>query len=253
MLLVGAATVNAQQTVQVGDLSNYVMVMSTRAFPWYSYYECSSSEIVYTADDLQNVPAGNITKLEFAVIGGQTTSSHFCIWLENTTDDQVVGATTPGAIRNTAEMTKVYDSNGERQMQRYEGTPTNPGYMAFSLDNKFNYTGGGLRIRFEATGSNYCDDDFTFLVDETRNEESSKKNCSTQYGETEGEMRDCDAEVDSSFPVIRLTVEEIATGVNDVVVKDAKNATFYNAQGQKVGANAKGLVITSDGKKFFRN
>lgn len=259
MLLAGAATVNAQQTVQVGDLSNPVMVTSTTSFPWYSAYECSSSEMVYTADDLQDVIAGNLTKLEFAVIGGQMTYAHIRVWLENTTDDEVVAVATPGAMRNTDEMTKVYDTAGkgyvfdERTMNAYDGTPTNPGFMDFPFDSKFKYTGGGLRIRFEATGENWCADQFYFMVDETKNEETNKKNCSVIYDFTESGMRGRTAEDSRSFPVIKLTVEEIPTGVNDLEVKDAKSVTYYNAQGQKVDANAKGLVISSDGKKFFRN
>lgn len=259
MLLAGAATVNAQQTVQVGDLSIPVMVTSTTSYPWMSAYECSSSEIVYTADDLQDVIAGNLTKLEFAVSEGQMTYCHFRVWLENTTDDEVVAVATPGAIRNTDEMTKVYDSAGkgyfmdERTMQAYEGTPEDPSFMDFPFDSKFKYTGGGLRIRFEATGENWCASEFVFSVDQTKCEENNKQNCSALFDFTEDGMRTRQATAERSFPVIKLTVEEIPTGVNDLEVKDAKSVTYYNAQGQKVDANAKGLVISSDGKKFFRN
>ncbi|MBQ0070060.1 MAG: hypothetical protein KBT09_10000 [Bacteroidales bacterium] len=251
MLLASAATVNAQEVVQVGSLED---ASSTTKFPWYSSYECSSSEIVYTADDLKDLPAGDLSKLEFAVTGGQMTYIHLRVWLENTDDTQVVGATS-GAIRNTDEMTKVYDTAGkgysmdERTLQAYSGT----GYLDCPFDTNFKYTGGGLRIRFEATGENWCLSEFAFFVDQSKVNASSDKNCSTIYDFTESGMKTRSAEAERSFPVVQFTVEEKTTAINDVDVEEVKNVTYYNIYGQKVDADAKGLVISSEGKKFFRN
>lgn len=257
MLLAGAATVNAQQTVQVGSMED---ASTTNKYPMYTFYECSSSELVYTAEDLKDLPAGTLSKLEFAVTGGQYNYIHFRVFLENTTDDQVVGAATQGAIRDFNEMTKVYDSadkgwfSDERPVEDYAGgTVENPKYLDFEFDTNFEYTGGGLRIRFDAVAVNYCSTEFKFVVDNVKANESDKKNCSAQFDFTESGMRTRNAVAERSFPVIKLTVEEIPTGVNDLEVKDVKSVTYYNAQGQKVDANAKGLVISSDGKKFFRN
>lgn len=253
MLLASAATVSAQDVVQVGSLDG---ASSTTKFPWYSSYECSSSEIVYTADDLKDLPAGDLSKLEFAVTGGQMTYIHLRVWLENTDDTQVVGATS-GEIRNTDEMTKVYDTAGkgyfmdERTMQAYSGT----GYLDCPFDTPFKYTGGGLRIRFEATGENWCQSEFAFFVDQSKVDASSDKNCSTIYDFTESGMKTRSAEAERSFPVVQFTVtkSDPITGINDVTVKDAKGVTYYNINGQKVDENAKGLVISSEGKKFYRN
>lgn len=257
MLLASAATVNAQEVVQVGSLEDASV---TNKYPMYSFYECSSSELVYSAEDLEGLPAGILSKLEFAVTGGQYNYSHFRVFLENTTDDEVVGAATQGAIRDFNEMTKVYDSADkgwyadERPMEDYAGgTVANPKYLDFEFDNDFEYTGGGLRIRFDAVGSNYCNTEFKFVVDNVKANESDKKNCSSQYDLGEYGMRTRNAIAERSFPVVLFTVTATPTAIDDVAVEEVKNVTYYNIHGQKVDENAKGLVISSEGKKFFRN
>lgn len=257
MLLAGAAAVNAQEVVQVGSLEDASV---TNKYPMYSFYECSSSELVYSAEDLEGLPAGILSKLEFAVTGGQYNYSHFRVFLENTTDDEVVGVATQGAIRDFNEMTKVYDSADkgwyadERPMDDYVGgTVANPKYLDFEFDNDFEYTGGGLRIRFDAVGFNYCSTEFKFVVDNVKANESDKKNCSSQYDFGEYGMRTRNAVAERSFPVVLFTVTATPTAINDVAVEEVKNVTYYNIHGQKVDENAKGLVISSEGKKFFRN
>ena len=210
MLLAGAATVSAQTVVQVGSLED---ASTTNKYPMYSFYECSSSEIVYSAEDLEDLPAGTLSKLEFAVTGGQYNYSHFRVFLENTTDDQVVGAATQGAIRDFNEMTLVYDSADkgwyadERPMDDYVGgTVASPKYLDFEFDTDFEYTGGGLRIRFDAVGFNYCSTEFKFVVDNVKANESDKKNCSSQFDFSESGMRTRNAVAERSFPVVLFTV-----------------------------------------------
>lgn len=265
MMMACVAGVNAQETVvTVGDLSNAETdnTKLNKKFPIYSYYECSSSEIVYTAADLADLPAGQLSKLEFAAFGGQMLYTHLTVWLENTTDDQVVAAGSERILRPVDQMVKVYDSadnpdffQGERTLTAFTGaTAENPGYLDFEFDTPFEYTGGGLRIRLESISGSYCGTatQFVFVTDKEKVAESSKFNCSSAMDFTESGMRTRTAIPERSFPIVKLTVAQSQpTGINDVAVKDVKEVSYYNVYGQKVAADTKGLVISSEGKKFI--
>lgn len=65
-------------------------------------------------------------------------------------------------------------------------------------------------------------------------------------------MRTDLAMAERSFPIVKVTVAQPQpTSVNDVAVKDVKEVSYYNVYGQKVAADTKGLVISSEGKKFI--
>ncbi|MCQ2289756.1 MAG: hypothetical protein MJZ63_00580 [Muribaculaceae bacterium] len=255
-MLMACASVNAQDVVTVGSLED---ASTTNKYPLYSFYECSSSEIVYTAEDLASLPVGQLSKLEFAVTGGQTLYTHLTVWLENTTDDEVLAAGSDKSLYPVDQMSKVYEStnkgyyNDERTLNKFDGaTVDNPGYMDFEFDTPFEYTGGGLRVRFESISGSYCNSEFKFVVDNVKANESEKKNCSSAYDFSESGMRTRNAVAERSFPVVRFTVTQPQpTSVNDVAVKDVKEVSYYNVYGQKVAADTKGVVISSEGKKFI--
>lgn len=264
MLMACAASVNAQETVvTVGDLSNVETDVTklNKKYPIYSSYECSSSEIVYTAEDLAELPAGQISKLEFAAFGGQPLYTHLTMWLENTTDTQVAAVGSERILYPVDQMTKVYDSAdnpdfflGERTLTEFTGaTAENPGYLDFVLDTPFEYTGGGLRIRLESISESWCSrSEFTFVTDKGKVAASDKKNCSTAFDFNESAMRNDLAMAERSFPIVKVTVAQPQpTAITDVTVKGVKEVSYYNVYGQEVAADTKGLVISSEGKKFI--
>lgn len=48
-----------------------------------------------------------------------------------------------------------------------------------------------------------------------------------------------------------LTINNTATGINEIVADEAENAIIYNIAGQKVGDNVKGIVVKK-GKKYLK-
>lgn len=246
VLMAGSMMAQDESVVQIGSLTN---ASTNTKFPWYSAYECSSSEIVYTSDDLAELPANStLTKLEFAVIGGQLIYTHLRVWLENTDDVAVVASTTAGAIKSTDDMTKVYDTTGkgypldDREVNGYyEATTENPGYLDFAFDTPFTYTGGGLRIRFEAIGSNWCADEFLFVVDADKASENANLNCSMQYDFTEAGLRERPAGAERSFPIIKISYQ----GGTHTALEN----TTSTVKAQKLIENGQ-VVIIRDGVRY---
>lgn len=240
MMLAGA-TMFAQETVMVGDLSR---PMPQSSFPIWTYYECSESEMIYTADDLINLDAGAISKMEFAVIGGQDLHTHMTLWVENTEDTSV--GDTPCSTDN---MQMVYD-NSDLYLKKYDGaTKDDPAYMEFAFTEPFQYTGGGIRVRMASISQYYCGSTFNFVADGNKiTQHAGTKNGVIKYGYTQAGMNYKSG--GTQFPVVKFTVTK-TTGITAPVVEDVKEVTYYNVYGQKVDANTKGLIITSDGKKFI--
>lgn len=257
MLLASSSMFAEEQVVTVGDLTKAI---DNNKYPIYSYYECSSSEIVYSAEDLKDLPAGKITKIEFAVRGGQDLPTRLNVWVENTEDTQCADLANK-KLQDVTKMTQVYTSAGkgysfdERKLTKFEGaTQENPAYLDFAFDTPFEYTGGGLRIVVESLSYYFCNAEFKFISDGSKvNDGSQLLNCGTIFDFSEDGMRTRTTMNERNFPIIKVTVDATSTGVEGPAVEEVKNVTYYNIYGQKVDADAKGLVISSDGKKFFRN
>lgn len=256
MLLAASSMFAEEQEVTIGTITGNYGGYGANNCPMYSYYECSETEFLYTADDLKALPAGDIKKMEYAVYGGSWLYTKFTMWLENTTET-TIGGETGLEFKSTDDMTQVYAdpaSTSSKFEGPFEGASLeNPAYMGFEFAEPFEYTGGGLRVHFRSESFYYASSDYLFVQDLTQIfEGGDDPNCILRYGygnwgspkvQDPGRM----------FPVVNFTIDSKATAINDVEVEDVKNVTYYNIYGQKVDADAKGLVISSEGKKFFRN
>lgn len=245
MLLAGAsAFAQEAETVTVGTLSRPQGISS---FPLWTYYECSESEFIYTADDLINLNPGAISKMEYAVTGGQMLYSHMTLWLENT-DDTAVGK----EFRDVAEMTKVYESDGDRVLDKFQdATLANPAYLGFEFAEPFEYTGGGLRVHLASESEYYCDASFVFVSDALKiGEDGGQNNALLRTGYanwSSARLRTPDRQ----FPIVRFTLAENAVvGVSAPVAEAPKAIGYYNLQGQPSAA-AKGIVVNAEGKKVL--
>lgn len=260
MMLLAASSMYAEdQVVAVGEFDGGYGSYGANNCPMYSYYECSETEFLYKAADLPNLPAGKIKKIEFAAYGGDANfAGGYSIWFENTTDTKV-GGETGLEMKSTDDMTLVYKDAGKTSTAFPEdvlnGSQDAYGYFGFELAEPFEYTGGGLRIHFTSESFWYNQKDACFAQDLTQIfEGGDDPNCILRYAYGNwGSPKVLDP--GRMFPIVKITVEpdDAPTAINDVTVKDAKEVTYYNIHGQKVDENAKGLVISSEGKKFFRN
>lgn len=257
MLLAASSMFAEEQVVTVGSTTGEYGGYGANNFPMWSYYECSESEFVYTAEDLASLPAGEIKKMEYAVYGGSWLYTGFKIWLENI-DEPTIGGETGLEFRSTDDMTSVY-ADESKTSSKFEGgfegaDLNNPAYMGFNFAQPFVYTGGGLRVHFTSESFYYASSDFLFVQDLTKifEDENNTQNCILRSGGGNW-SREQIKDPGRMFPVVKFTVDASATGVEGPAVKEVKNVTYYNVYGQKVDADAKGLVISSDGKKFFRN
>ena len=255
MLLAASSMFAEEKVVTVGSTGGEYGGYGANNCPMYSYYECSETEFLYTAEDLKDLNAGEIKKMAYAVYGGDWLYTKFSLWLENT-NETTLGGETGLEMKSTDDMVAVY---ADQTDSKFEGSFAgadldNPAYMEFEFAQPFEYTGGGLRVHFRSQSFYYANSDFLFVQDLTKifEDEANTPNCILRYGYSNwGSPKVVDP--GRMFPVVKFTVEETVTGVNDVNVKDAKDVTYYNIYGQKVDADAKGLVISSEGKKFYRN
>lgn len=258
MMLLAASSMFAEdKVVTVGSIEGDYGGYGANNCPMYSYYECSETEFLYTADDLKDLKAGDIKKMSYAVYGGAWLYTKFYIWLENT-NETTLGGETGLEMKSTDDMTAVYADQADSKFEgAFSGADLkNPAYMDFEFAQPFEYTGGGLRVHFRSQSFYYANSDFLFVQDLTRIfEGGDDPNCILRYGYGNwGSPKVLDP--GRMFPVVKFTIEEngdAPTAINDVAVEEVKNVTYYNIHGQKVDENAKGLVISSEGKKFFRN
>ncbi|WP_407403135.1 hypothetical protein [Sodaliphilus sp.] len=258
MMLLAASSMFAEdKEVTVGSADGNYGGYGANNCPMFSYYECSETEVLYKAADLQGVlPAGKISKIAYAAYGGDSDfAAGYSIWLENTNDTSV-GGDDGLTFKSTNDMTLVYKDDGKSSTANpaevVNGSYDNPGYFGFELAEPFEYTGGGLRIHFRSESYWYNQTDICFVQDLTQIfEGGDDPNCILRYGYGNwGSPKVLDP--GRMFPVVKFTVEDTPTAVNDVAVEEVKNVTYYNIYGQKVDADAKGLVISSEGKKFIR-
>ncbi|MDO4511712.1 MAG: hypothetical protein Q4B68_07850 [Bacteroidales bacterium] len=215
-------------------------------FPIWTFYECSESEIIYNAEDLINVNPGQITKLGFAATRGEAVASKVTVWIENTDDEEI----TSKAFHSTDLMQKVYEEN--ITLPTFPNTPTDPQYWEFEFAQPFNYTGGGIRVHVSSESSTYCMTALNFVHDGTElSKPTGKSNALRRKGLANwGSASFYNPE--RAFPIIKLTMsQDTPTGIVTPVVNETKEVTYYNVYGQKVAADTKGLVISSEGKKFI--
>lgn len=253
-MLMACASVNAQEAkeVQVGSLANS---WPANNVPMHSYWECSETEFLYTAEDLAGVlNPGEISKIEYAAYGGQWLYTKFTLWFENT-DDTSVGGEDGKQFKSTDDMTKVYEDQTDSKFENgLGGSATEPVYLGFELNEPFQYTGGGLRVHFMSKSFYFCDTEFMFLQDDDKVMAAEEQNTVAKraYGNWGSPVV---TNPGRHFPIVKFTIKESTpptpTAINDVAVKDVKEVSYYNVYGQKVAADTKGVVISSEGKKFI--
>lgn len=234
------------------------------------------SEMLYTAEDLAGVlNPGFIYFIDmFWKNYAHFYSNSLKVWIENT-DDTTVGGEEGKQFRSTDDMFLFltqgpthYDTN-QRPLETlygdvvYDEWAANAKSIGFVFDyTPFYYTGGGIRIAIETSGwYEYDYGDWyagTYLHDGAKIAENKGQNALIEINEvhTNGEQTiPChDVVTERQFPIVRFCIEEddpVPTSVSDVAVEGAKTVTYYNVYGQEVAADAKGVVISSEGKKFF--
>lgn len=255
MMLLAASSMFAEEAnvVQIGSFSD--RSWGANNFPMWSYWECSESEFLYTADDLKALPAGTIQKIEYAAYGGDADfATGFSIWFENTNDIST-GGEDGKQFKSTDDMTLVYKDEKKTSTKFPEdvlnGSLDTPGYLGFELAEPFQYTGGGLRIHFTSESFWYNNNELNFVQDDNKIWEGEELNSVLRKAGGNWSLPAV-SNPGRMFPIVKFTMAT-STGIEGPTVEEVKNVTYYNIYGQKVDADAKGLVISSEGKKFFRN
>lgn len=241
MMLAGAVSLYADE-VMIGSLTD---PMPQSSFPLWTYYECSESEMYYTADDLKALAKGNITGMTLAYIGGQNLYTHIKIWLEN------VKQSGPAEdFASTDNMPLVFDKDTTLHAAKEDASKSDPDFMIFEFSKPFEYTGGGILVHIQSISTYYCMSDFKFVGDRSKIVEHTitGNNGLIRAGYTAAMSNYKNSTV--QFPVVIFTCDDSTTGVD--AISAVKCNTLYSITGQKVDASAKGFVITSDGKKYFR-
>lgn len=265
MLVLGSTMFAKQQTreVQVGTYSTDSYESTAFRFPLFAGGYYGDAEFLYTAEDLAGVLSpGDISKLTFLVYGGQSNTIYSKLWLENT-DDTTVGDEDGIQFRSTDEMTlvnemttqlgiwgfsgKINPANYDEETIEYHRF-SNPNLWVHEFKEPFHYNGSGLRVHLR-NDKEYSRDleDYMFVQDVSKISEDKGQNA--LYSDNSGYGNPL---TKRQFLVVRFTItEEVSTTISDVAVDEAKEVTYYNIYGQKVTADTKGVVISSDGKKFF--
>ena len=127
----GLSNLNAQTTVTIGSGQS-----ENDKFPLYTYYEYSISQQIYTADDLEQLAAGDVIKsIAFYVTNSASKQREFSIYLKNTTKDAFDSATDYVSMDN-ADL--VYSTTS--------GSFSATGWITFTLDTPFTYNGDNLLL-----------------------------------------------------------------------------------------------------------
>jgi hypothetical protein len=134
--------------VVVGDSAN----VSNSDAPVCFWFKQSESQSIYTASQI-NLPKGTVIK-SIAYRGYLTSERDYKsltrVYIENTSDEY----TSDIAIRDTAEMTRIYNDSINITAK---GSETNPvDYIVIPIEDGFVYDGQNLRIAFSAKGTDYA-------------------------------------------------------------------------------------------------
>lgn len=221
------------------------------SYPFYTYYECSSTEFIYSQEDLEAMPAGQISNLSFAFYSGSYLPTHLTIWLQNTDETEI----TTEEFADAGTMTKVYE-NLDLIMEAEEGSNREPAWLKLDFtEPNFAYTGGGLRVRVRSISSYFCATPYQFVNDLNKITDmtaAKKNNAHLIYGYSEDGM--AYASVNAVYPIVRFNVESQTDGGQPdgiLQVSSEKHSKTYDLQGRILTQPQQGIYI-SNGKKVIR-
>lgn len=153
----------AEGTVQVGDSTT-----TSLNAPVHFNDKNTQSEAIYTAAQLGLSSGAKINRIYYKSYCGNSKNinAHIVVWLENT--DDIITSSNIGTYvaRDTANMTKVYDS--EKSFDTKHGNTSRPyeydSLYTFTLPQAFTYDGRNLRVVVHTYGSQY-QSGFNFMAD----------------------------------------------------------------------------------------
>ena len=132
-ILCGLSPLKAQETVTIGE-GGYQN--ENDKLPLYTNYEYSVSQQIYTADDLEQLSAGDVIKsIAFNVANVTTKQRKFSIYLKNITKDEFSSSTDYESIDDS---NLVYSTTGT-----LFGTS---GWITFDFSTPFTYNGDNLLL-----------------------------------------------------------------------------------------------------------
>ena len=132
-LLCGLNPLKAQETVTIGE-GGYQN--KNDKFPLYTNYEYSVSQQIYTADDLEQLSAGDVIKsIAFNVANVTTKQRKFSIYLKNITKDEF---SSPTDYESIDDSNLVYSTTGT-----LFGVS---GWITFDFSTPFTYNGDNLLL-----------------------------------------------------------------------------------------------------------
>ena len=125
MCVIGLFTVNAQETITVGNKTT-----TDASIPTHTWYNYSYSQQIYTAEEI-NHDAGNISKIAF-LTNNTSYERSIKVYMQNTTKD---------VFSSASDWIAVTDAD-----LVYDGKVKTTSVMEIVLDKQFEYTGGNLLL-----------------------------------------------------------------------------------------------------------
>ena len=183
----------------IGEINDISMKV-----PLFSTWECSESEFVYKASDLNLKKGANIRRIEFPIaFNSNAVSEDLTVSLSNTTDAEV-GETFTEDMTQVAKITKVIPAGGQVEA----AAPFY--YLTFDIRDGFVYDGSNLRLRIKGVSAE-TSQEWHFSIDSKRRGELPVL---IRFAEKEAQLAGCSTETNSlyrtkaAFPVIRITTED---------------------------------------------
>ena len=227
-LLCGLNPLKAQETVTIGE-GGYQN--ENDKFPLYTNYEYSVSQQIYTADDLEQLSAGDVIKsIAFNVANVTTKQRKFSIYLKNITKDEF---SSPTDYESIDDSNLVYSTTGT-----LFGVS---GWITFDFSTPFTYNGDNLLLCVHDYTGDWDSFIATFSLNQTEKNRAIYRFYEQPIGDpVNGINSNGWTGMITGHNQIQLTFEASSTPIPFSLSASAATETIYDNETVKLTAKAKG-------------